>query len=350
MGVTRYVFWIVYHVIKARNSLTNIERMLTPRILHFTKEQIFWQCPSLTACESSPSSLPVGVHGEEAKLELKWRKALHQDRLTELDMADLNAIWKHVVRSYTSCNLSFSNDKLIALSGIATAMQRGLDERFLAGLWDSVLLENRELADLGDQLCWSASTGKNIAGKPCTRYKEWCAPSWSWASLDGIITLRDRIIERNPIPTSHVTDARVTLKNTIWTTGPVMPADTRLELHGQVLSMGFQATSRDWHRWESHCHSVDGDFAFSALFDDIEELDQMRSEHDRKSVITDVVILACDRPDNFYAGHGLVLRRLQDKEAAETYFRAGCITFSGLTTAQWHGIIERSAWKKITLV
>lgn len=96
--------------------------MLTPRILHFTSQQIFWQCPSLTACESSPSSLPAGVYGADTKLELKWRRALHQDRLTDLDTADLNAIWQHIVRSYTSCNLTFSGDKLIALSGIATAM------------------------------------------------------------------------------------------------------------------------------------------------------------------------------------------------------------------------------------
>ena len=103
--------------------------MLRPRILHFAKEQIFWKCLSLTACESSPSSLPVGVYGADTKLELKWRRALHQDRLTNLDTADLSAIWQHIVHSYTSCNLTLSGDKLIALSGIATAMQRGLDEK-----------------------------------------------------------------------------------------------------------------------------------------------------------------------------------------------------------------------------
>lgn len=330
--------------------LTTTERMLTPRILHFTKEQIFWQCPSLTACETSPASLPVGVHQEEAKLELKWRKALHQNRLTDLDMADLNAIWKHVVRSYTSCNLSFSSDKLIALSGIATAMQRGLDERFLAGLWDSVLLENRELADLGDQLCWSVSSGKNIAGSPSTRYKEWCAPSWSWASMDGIITLRDRIIERNPVPTSKITDAKVTLRNDIWTTGPIEPADTHLKLHGQMLSMEFRATSRDWHRYESRRDSIDGEFAFPALFDDIKEVEGMRDEHDGRSVLTEVIVLACDRPDDFYAGHGLILRRVRGQSAAAMYSRAGCVEFSGLTMAQWRSITERSEWKDIILV
>jgi hypothetical protein len=321
--------------------------MLTPRILHFAKEQIFWQCPSLTACESSPSSLPVGVHGANTKLELKWRRALHQDRLPDLDMADLNAIWKHVVRSYTSCNLTFSGDKLIALSGIATAMQRGLDEKFLAGLWDATLVHNRPLADLGDQLCWTAETGKKINGTLCERYEEYRAPSWSWASLDGIITLRDRVVERNPIPTFEITDVKVTLEKHDWVTGPVLPQGSRLELKGQTLSLEFNQGLREWHRWESNCKSPDGDFTIHAVFDDPKELEHMRSEHDANAVLAEVIVLACDVPDDSYAGHGLVLR--QSQPGASTYCRAGCVTFAGLTKAQWDSVTG-SEWKDITLL
>lgn len=325
-----------------------LERMLTPRILHFTKQQIFWQCPSLTACESSPANLPVGVHGEEAKLELKWRRALHQDRLTSLDMADLNAIWKHVVRSYTSCNLSFDGDKLIALSGIATAMQRGLDERFLAGLWDSMLLENREAADLGDQLCWNVRNGKKIDGSPSVRYKDYRSPTWSWASMDGIITLRDRIIERNPIPTSEIKEAKVTLENDSWVTGPVKSGGTQLKFYGQTLPMEFHSVSREWHRWEWNSAEVDGKFTLDALFDDFDELERMRNEKEGQSVLAEVIILACDTPDGSYAGHGLMLR--QHRQVPNTYTRAGCVTFSGLTKAQWHTITDKSAWREITLL
>ena len=324
--------------------------MLTPRILHFAKEQIFWQCPSLTACESSPSSLPVGVHGADTKLELKWRRALHQDRLTDLDMADLNTIWKHIVRSYTSCNLTFSGDKLIALSGIATAMQRGLDERFLAGLWDATLEQNRPFADLGDQLCWTAESGKKIDGTLCARYEEYRAPSWSWASLDGVITLRDRVVERNPVPTFDIKVARVTLEKDEWATGPVLPQGSRLELHGQTLSLEFRRGLREWHRWESHCTSPDGgDFTIHALFDDPKELDQMRTEHNEHQVVmAEVIILACDMPDDSYAGHGLILR--QSQPGASTYCRAGCVTFLGLTKAQWDSVVAQSKWKDITLL
>nr|POE72082.1 hypothetical protein CFP56_11958 [Quercus suber] len=37
------------------------ERMLAPRILHFQRRQVFWQCPSLTACESAPGGLSTIV-------------------------------------------------------------------------------------------------------------------------------------------------------------------------------------------------------------------------------------------------------------------------------------------------
>lgn len=327
---------------------TTTERMLTPRILHFTHQQIFWQCPSLTACESSPSSLPLGVHGADTKLELKWRRALHQDRLTDLDTADLNAIWQHIVRSYTSCNLTFSGDKLIALSGIATAMQRGLDEKFLAGLWDATTVQDRPLADLGDQLCWTAKSGKKIDGSRCVRYKDYIVPSWSWASIDGVVTLRDRIIERNPIPTFEIKTASVTLQDDVWVTGPVKAEGSRLELRGQTLSMEFTATSREWHRWEARSTNDDGDYTFDALMDDFDEVMTMSNDHEGHIILADAVILACDVPDGSYAGHGLVLR--QNETGADTYTRAGCVTFSGLSKRQWQAVVERSAWKDIVLL
>lgn len=37
------------------------ERLLAPRVLHFGKQQLFWDCYEHNACESYPVGLPAGL-------------------------------------------------------------------------------------------------------------------------------------------------------------------------------------------------------------------------------------------------------------------------------------------------
>lgn len=40
------------------------ERMPLPRVIHFGKQQLWWECHALSACESYPNSLPGSLsHG-----------------------------------------------------------------------------------------------------------------------------------------------------------------------------------------------------------------------------------------------------------------------------------------------
>jgi hypothetical protein len=74
------------------------------------------------------------------------------------------------VQIYTACNLTKpTKDKFFAISGLARKI--GPPEDYVAGLWKPILLR---------QLRWQA-------GDNCTRQAEWRAPSWSWASIDGLI-------------------------------------------------------------------------------------------------------------------------------------------------------------------
>lgn len=59
----------------------------------------------------------------------------------------------------------------MAVSGLAKRFQSDLDDDYIAGLWKK---------DLGIQLCWK---GQGIVPD------EYRAPSWSWASVDGPITM-----------------------------------------------------------------------------------------------------------------------------------------------------------------
>jgi hypothetical protein len=94
--------------------------------------------------------------------------------------------WKAIVEDYTQRSMSFEKDKLAALAGIASALdakffaheQHSLTQRYIAGLWNSRFFVEYEL-------CWIPRTHPN--GRRSFRPKEYRAPSWSWASVEGAI-------------------------------------------------------------------------------------------------------------------------------------------------------------------
>jgi hypothetical protein len=78
-----------------------------------------------------------------------------------------------------------ASDKLIALSGIAIESHRtrlSPDDQYLAGLWKS---------QLPNTLLWVGG-GQSWEGAATTRSRprSYRAPSWSWASIDGPISMR----------------------------------------------------------------------------------------------------------------------------------------------------------------
>jgi hypothetical protein len=84
--------------------------------------------------------------------------------------------WHDLVQRYTSLALTREEDKLVALSGVAEEYARRrleADDVYLAGIWKSDWIHG---------LLWY-STDKHRK-----RPKEWRAPTWSWASIEGAIT------------------------------------------------------------------------------------------------------------------------------------------------------------------
>ena len=143
------------------------ERWLSPRILHYGRHQILWECSELSACETYESGLPEPLQNRQSGFKL--------------DSAGLKSVpsnsgnydsWARIVEIYSGTKLTKPADKLIALSGIAQRMQSLRGDQYLAGLWRR---------HLPLQLLWSLSLG---VVKPPTRPKPYRAPSWSSASLD----------------------------------------------------------------------------------------------------------------------------------------------------------------------
>ncbi|KAF2093753.1 HET-domain-containing protein, partial [Rhizodiscina lignyota] len=160
------------------------ERMLAPRILHFSKNQIFWDCGTLSACEVLPSGLPQPIDTISGT-DRHWRQRLQDPSLPQQgplagEATDsLEQFWKRAVQSYTKCNLTNGGDKLVAIWGVAKLVRAALDEEYCVGMWER---------NFKEQLAWRVADCRTSS-----RPRPLRAPSWSWASMDGAIELQDRL-------------------------------------------------------------------------------------------------------------------------------------------------------------
>lgn len=145
------------------------ERLLSPRILHFSRQQLVWECNELVSSESFPNGFPQTWVSHHLAKRINIEAASR-------DGEQFLAIWRDILERYTSANLTYPSDLLPALSGIAKYIQDLTSTTYLAGIWAR---SNKEfLIHLG----WRSET---VALRP-TEYR---APSWSWASTNNQIAL-----------------------------------------------------------------------------------------------------------------------------------------------------------------
>jgi len=157
------------------------ERLLPPRVLHFGASQLYWECRQQTACEVAPGSPFKKVDGNVPQRRRLWKRLLGAPTPPEPEgvYEQIFFDWYVALMIYTRADLTYPSDKLPALSGLANDMKRALCElrpddphRYIAGLWEE---------DLRTGLCWN-SNASSFHTRPAT-YR---APSWSWASIDGL--------------------------------------------------------------------------------------------------------------------------------------------------------------------
>jgi len=147
------------------------ERLLAPRVLHFDRDQLVWECSELTACERFPTGFNDLITGPllRTPLESTLRSALE----TGPQGRAIYDIWKPIVQAYTSSALTKESDRLIALHGVAMKIKELLGCQYAAGLFSK---------DMESQLAWKVINNANSS-----RSATPIAPSWSWASITGPI-------------------------------------------------------------------------------------------------------------------------------------------------------------------
>ena len=180
----------------ARRAWTVQERVLSRRVLYYTRQELWWECDGCWACEcewvNDTKDFELesdGARGQSFDLvadanigSFGWLRNRNRSKSLTLDQAYKK--WAVIVFLYSAGHLTVLSDKLPALSGIARQFQEALQTRFgiaddyLAGMWRR---------DLAQQLLWLI--GPYVGRPRLAPYPVECGiPTWSWASVNGVIS------------------------------------------------------------------------------------------------------------------------------------------------------------------
>ncbi|CAN9377162.1 unnamed protein product [Alternaria alternata] len=180
----------------AYGGLFRDQRILSPRILHFTKHQIFWDCGTLSACEVFPNGLPFPLD-HKASTDRHWRGRLVGSTVSSNALTGVNdnessyTFWMSAVQNYTECNLTSQGDKTIAIWSIAKLLRDVMREQYAVGMWSEALEE---------QMAWRVRETQKCENMP---ELDASIPSWSWASVKGSIVPQHRLALRSYTVTDH---------------------------------------------------------------------------------------------------------------------------------------------------
>ncbi|KAM6536285.1 hypothetical protein FALCPG4_002294 [Fusarium falciforme] len=207
-----YKFWQV----EVSNALVNKrawvlqERFLAPRILHFGKRQLIWECCEKDAAEIYPDGLPpcLSTSSDAAFKQLDSSDFISRVRRYKGRQGDGNSaphlLWLRIVELYTDSALTVPSDKLIACSGIVKRMAEIVQDDYVAGMWRRYL---------EGELLWVAHGDH--------RPREYRAPTWSWASIDGPVTpgeprIQDSLITVQDYHLDYCTDDKTSAIRGGW--------------------------------------------------------------------------------------------------------------------------------------
>jgi hypothetical protein len=149
------------------------ERFMSPRSIFFGQQGIHWECRQGLACECH-----TAIEQKHAEIErgLKSKYAILQSMKLQgrRDRSEVQRIWGDLIQAYSYTRLSYPEDVLIAIAGIASIFGAILESKSTYGLWVDFLA--RELLWKYDSFDTVGYNNANAAAY---------LPSWSWASTNG---------------------------------------------------------------------------------------------------------------------------------------------------------------------
>jgi hypothetical protein len=226
------------------------EALLSPRTIHYSHQQMFWECRHGTFAEGRVDALarPSAKAMLLAPAPGLWSHKMIlptslPDGVASVDdensKREVYASWLQVVENYSARQLTVPTDVLPALAGAASVFQTELNDSYLAGFFRGYLLES---------LLWKTKAGAPAALRPGSKL-----PSWSWSSIVGGVTF-EIAYSSNVLPPVLVgaTTAEILEAHAFLSNGKTAPShhlasvdSGHLAVHGHILE-GAEMVARNY--------------------------------------------------------------------------------------------------------
>lgn len=277
------------------------ERCLSRRIIHFGKDQIYWECRRATHSEHLlRPELEEGHVLEPSARILLGPLAFRSLRWTE---GGPYHHWYRVMNDYTRRHLTQESDSLPALLGLINAFMAATGDRMQlsSGSWRG---------DMAFGLLWSRQPAGRVRGnkREIGNEKDPTTPSWSWLSVPGEV--------RWPRDGDAEVREQVLAITALSLDGPTMSITIRGKLLGPSelnnIVRKKHSTSRSvYYSWDF----VGPD----------EQMGRSGDPGYAREQLEDVYVLLVVEPGSLYIdgmeGHGLALAKTN--ESPESYCRVG---------------------------
>jgi hypothetical protein len=225
------------------------ERYLSLRIVHYSSKQVFWECHESYVSETHPDGLDSSESALSALRHLKFELGPHlgnntNDNRTALlynivDREFVYTAWSNFIVSYSACDLTYWDDRLVAMQGIAQDLANILQDELVAGLWRSRLVK---------ELCWSMVPRSSDPG---IMRNGWVAPTWSWVSCASGVTYARHIDDIKWVDAAQVVDVSVRAKKSGaliegTLTLRCRPITATIDINGYKIGFEPNTTSFPW--------------------------------------------------------------------------------------------------------
>jgi hypothetical protein len=175
----------------ARQGWNVAERMLAPRLVHFTDRQLVWECASGCQFEAAKiiNDQDTGpqINGYDKKLFQEFVASALLPPLTDIDTDEIPyageaglaarlEAWTGSVNALSWGSFEDPSEKLPLVGKIALAISDASMGDYLAGIWSKNVISGLAWGRMFSLL--TAATG-------------YVAPTWSWASVNGPVGVDD---------------------------------------------------------------------------------------------------------------------------------------------------------------
>jgi hypothetical protein len=164
------------------------EFLLSPRVLAFGDGELRWQCQTEDLKALSASHVEYNLTLNRLPDRVFTGYLAH---LIDISV-EQEHVWRSLIKDYSRRQITFPEDRLPAIAGIACELSKVWQDKYLAGMWKRCLIQHLGWSSTCPIRLYKVALTLEIHfGKPPPPplVRPVQAPSWSWVSVNRAIDL-----------------------------------------------------------------------------------------------------------------------------------------------------------------